>query len=723
MGILDDVTPAQREAVTHIDGPLLVVAGAGSGKTRVITKRIAYLIEQGIPPWKILAITFTNKAANEMRERVEAMGVGRGVWLSTFHSMCVRMLRRSPELIGRTSSFVIYDASDQSACVKAIVKRLELDSKQFTPDRLRNAISRAKNEFLTPEQFGQRVGDYFDETVAKVYRRYAETLAANNALDFDDLLMFTAQLLEQDEGFREHWQERFHYILIDEYQDTNRPQYLIAKHLAAARRNLCATGDPDQSIYGWRGADLRNILDFQKDYPDATVVKLEENFRSTQIILDSASAVIANNTERIDRALFTQKVGGELIGLLHCGDEQEEAYAVATAIQERVNAGRGYGDFAIFYRTNAQSRAIETGLRMLGVPYAMVGAVEFYNRKEVKDVLAYLRLIANPRDSLAAVRIVNVPARGIGATSVARMVRWAEENDASFLDAIAHADETGIRGKSLTSAKQFGELFKTLAELPGTPVADLVREAITLIGYEAALLTSKDPRAEERIENIHELATAAAEYDSDRPDGCLQEFLENVALVSDTDALPDHAQQVTLMTIHSAKGLEFPVVFLTGMEEGLLPHQNALRDETNGVEEERRLCYVAITRAQEELIITLAGIRGRFGQYEDAIPSRFLQEIPPHLLSSSVADLDFDDDDDDDDDLRIEYEYDELPPAEPASQVEEPLGRGDYVQHRKFGRGRVMAVSGHGPNATIRVSFAQGEKTLVQKYARLERVY
>ncbi len=722
MGILDDVTPAQREAITHIDGPLLVVAGAGSGKTRVITRRVAYLVERGIGPYSILAITFTNKAAGEMKERIEQLGASRGVWISTFHSMCARMLRQSPELIERDRNFVIYDTADQAACVKGVMKRLEISSQEYSPQKFRNAISRAKNDFQTPEQFAERVDGYFDNIVAKVYRLYNEALAAGNALDFDDLLMCAARLLIDNEDFRTRWQERFHYILVDEYQDTNRTQYIIARHLASGRRNLCATGDPDQSIYGWRGADLRNILDFQKDYPDARLVKLEENFRSTQVILDAASAVISNNVERIERDLFTTRQGGSAIKVFACMDEEDEAYTVGKAIIQHIDNGSSYGDFAVFYRTNAQSRAFETSFRTLGIPYVLVGAVEFYNRKEVKDITAYLRVVANEQDNVAAARIINVPPRGIGARTVATLERRAQAEGVSMMRAAMGVEAAGLATRAVSAVQKFTQLIATLKSMPQTHVADLVRAAIELTGYETMLTASSDLRADERIDNIRELASAAAEYDDIHPDGGLLDFLETVALVSDTDALPDDAEHVTLMTIHSAKGLEFPVVFITGMEQGLLPHAKALEDP-NGEEEERRLFYVAVTRAQHELIITLTAGRRTYGALEFTEPSCFIHEIPSQLLEDQHAvpapgvGLDADDE------FAIDYDFDQSPPQdESISEFAESFRRGDYVEHGKFGRGRVLSVSGRGRKRTVRVSFAAGEKTLRLKFAALKRL-
>jgi len=618
--------------------------------------------------------------------------------------------------------------------VKNAMKRLELDASEHSPAGIQNEISRAKNAFLSPEQYAQQAGSFFEELVAKVYRRYDENLAASNALDFDDLLLLAAKLLRDHEDFRTQWQQRFHYILIDEYQDTNHAQYLIAKHLAAARRNIGVTGDPDQSIYGWRGADIHNILDFQKDYPDAKLVKLEENFRSTQIILDAASGVISHNRERIDRGLFTRKQGGRSIALVACDDEEHEGLVVADEVLKRTHDGRAYGDFAIFYRTNAQSRSLEGGLRSRGIPYTIVGAVEFYNRKEVKDILAYLRLIANERDDVSAARIINVPARSIGETTVAKLRAWAELRGLSIAQAVARAAEAGFTSRALNALLAFAGLLKGLRELPQAPLADLVRSVIDGIGYELMLKTQKDPNADERIDNIRELVNAAAEYDDSHPDGSLIAFLENVALVSDTDALPTEAKQVTLMTLHSAKGLEFPVVFITGMEDNLLPHASAVA-ERNGEEEERRLCYVGITRAKEELVLTYAEMRRRYGLADFADPSRFIEEIPAHLLAQSVAAESLDEDQDEQEEQPDRVRYDDEWAQEPLELDEHPRGhrkpqrqppgeltQGDTVMHPSFGPGKVLSVSGSGQRKSARILFSGSEKTIVLKFGKLKRI-
>jgi len=492
MSILDNCTPAQVEAITHGEGPLLVVAGAGSGKTRVITRRVAYLVEQGVAPWKILAITFTNKAAGEMRARVrDLVGEGR-VWVSTFHSMCARMLRQFPDAIGYERDFTIYDAADSLGCIKECMKRLEIDTEHWTPAAVQSAISNAKNDLLTVSDFESRAGSFFGRVAARVYALYQATLQQNQAVDFDDLLFHVARLLREDTPFRRHWTTRFDHVLIDEYQDTNHAQYLIARELAAATRNICATGDPAQSIYGWRGADIRNILDFVKEYPDAKVVKLEENFRSTGHILKAAERVIVNNTERIDRALYTRGEDGAKVRVIGADDEEQEAEAVLSRIQKLRADGYRYGDMAVFYRTNFQSRVIERVLGLEGIPYVIVGTVEFYNRKEIKDILAYLRLVVNPRDDVAALRAINTPPRGIGAQTLATLQSEAQAREYSLIEAVEHCDElSGLGSRAVKALRSFRDLMRAVAGLKG-PVAEIVDHVIERTGYLEWLRSSKD---------------------------------------------------------------------------------------------------------------------------------------------------------------------------------------------------------------------------------------
>ncbi|HUU68320.1 MAG TPA: UvrD-helicase domain-containing protein, partial [Planctomycetota bacterium] len=621
MGILDDCTPQQIEAITHIDGPLLVVAGAGSGKTRVITRRVAYLVQRGVPPYRIIAITFTNKAAQEMRERVQQLAGTHGVWVSTFHSMCARMLRQFPDAIGYSRNFTIYDAADSLRTIKSCMKDLEIPTDNWPADTMANAISGAKNELVDVDTYESRAGTFFEKTVARVYRRYQEVLHEREALDFDDLLFKVARLLSQETPFRDYWHQRFRYVLIDEYQDTNHAQYLIARELAAQHRNICATGDPDQSIYGWRGADIRNILDFVQEYPDAKVVKLEENFRSTEYILKAADNVIVNNTERIPRALFTQQKGGSRVRLIACPDEEAEGEAVAGQVRALHHAGMPYGDMAIFYRTNFQSRTLENVFRLLGIPYTIVGTVEFYNRKEIKDILSYLRLLVNVRDDLAVQRIINVPPRGIGSQTLSVLDAWAREQQVPLVEAVRHAAEIPeLPDRAARAVDKFRALMEQLAQTQG-PVSKIVDQAMKRSGYLDWVRGSKDEAKVDREENLGELVTAAGRYDERTPESSLQGWLEEVALVSQIDEYQDGDDRVVLMTVHAAKGLEFPAVFITGVEEGLFPHEISMQSE-NGVEEERRLAYVAITRAKRELFVTYALSRMRFGLILEAHPSR-----------------------------------------------------------------------------------------------------
>jgi len=716
MGILDNCTPPQIEAITHVDGPLLVVAGAGSGKTRVITRRVAYLIEQGVQPWKILAITFTNKAAGEMKERVAGLVGAARVWVSTFHSMCARMLRQFPDAIGYGKDFTIYDAGDSLNCIKECMKRLEIDTEHWTPRSVQAAISNAKNDLLDPDRYDAGAFSFFQQNVAKVYHLYHDTLVRNQALDFDDLLFHVARLFKNDSSFLEYWQNRFDYVLIDEYQDTNHAQYVIAKDLAARHRNICATGDPDQSIYGWRGADIRNILEFVKEYPDAKVVKLEENFRSTQYILKAAEQVIINNTERIDRALYTRGEEGTKVRLVAAGDEEEEAEEVVGRIEKLREQGYGYGDVAIFYRTNAQSRAFERVLGLEGIPYALVGTVAFYNRREIKDILAYLRVLVNARDDLSAARIINTPPRGIGGQTLAALRAWAGEQGASLMEAVRRCEE--IQTLSSRAAKvvgEFKELMEKLAGLSG-PVPEIVEQTIKTTGYLDWVMALKDEAKEERKDNLGELVTAAARYIERTPDGTLQGYLEEVSLVSQVDEYEGGDGSVTLMTVHAAKGLEFPVVFITGLEEGLFPLERSMEERADP-EEERRLCYVAITRAQKELFITRAEARMRFGMTMDALPSRFIGEIPSEITE-------------------------EVSPVEPAAAelrlVREKAAAADFVselgpgegfeigqavRHPTFGSGKVIDRSGPGSTQTVLVRFdGVGVKRLMVKYAKLEKL-
>ena len=710
--ILDDLTEPQREAVTHIDGPLLVVAGAGSGKTRVITRRVAYLIRQGVSPYSILAITFTNKAANEMRERVEHLCRYKGMWVSTFHSFCARLLRRHADLLGHTNNFTIYDTADKNNCIKECMARLEMATANFRPEAIGAIISEAKNRLQNAEQFAaEGTGGFFGKHVAKVYALYERLLRANNAMDFDDLLMKFVILLREHPNVLQQYQRQFRYVLIDEYQDTNHAQYVIAKLLTESHRNFCATGDPDQSIYSWRGADIRNILDFEKDFPDAKVVRLEQNYRSTKNILRVASDVIRNNRRRKEKELWTENPLGEPVRCLACSNDRMEAKRVAEEVAQLRAEGVALSDVAIFYRTNAQSRLFEQAFREQEIPYKLVGAVEFFQRKEIKDLMAYLRVCLNEADDVATERIANVPTRGIGATTIQRLKDFAQSEGISLFQAMERVRDIGDLGSRAVSAvSAFVGLIRSLRAMPQTSAAQFIEQTIKKTNYDTYLIRLSQREETERMENVQELLNAAAQYDESEPEGGLAGFVQQVSLVSDVDNLEEGAEAVSLMTLHSAKGLEFPVVFIVGMEEGLLPHSQSI-DTDAQLEEERRLCFVGITRAKERLVVTYAQSRTRFGKTEFAMRSRFLDEMPEDLLEEVFVadDLDWDEDDDDDDDVWHEEEISFQP--------------GDRVRHDVYGVGVVFGASGWRANARVRVQFpTAGTKTLVVRYAGLEKV-
>ena len=601
------------------------------------------------------------------------------------------------------------------------MKELEVPSENWPPDTILGAISGAKNDLIDVESFDSRATTFFDKTVARVYRRYQEALTANQALDFDDLLFKVARLLTQETPFREFWQGRFRYVLIDEYQDTNHAQYLIARELAAQHHNICATGDPDQSIYGWRGADISNILDFVNEYPNAKVVKLEENFRSTEFILKAADSVIVNNTERIPRELFTKKQGGSRIRLIACPDEEAEAEAVAGRVRDLHTRGIGYGEMAVFYRTNFQSRTLENVFRLLAIPYTIVGTVEFYNRKEIKDVLAYLRLLVNDRDDLAVSRIINVPPRGIGPQTAATLQEWARQQGVSLMEAVRRVQEIGeLPDRAVRAVEKFAMLMERLAGVQG-PVSKIVDQAVKTTGYLDWVKDSKDDAKLDRAENLGELVTAAGRYDQRTPDGNLQSWLEEVALVSQIDEFQDGDDRVIMMTVHAAKGLEFPVVFITGMEEGLFPHEISM-SSSSGVEEERRLCYVAITRAKAELFVTYALARMRFGLILPAHPSRFISEISEDVLERLPIFGKLEEEEEARPAIR-KAEKLAAPPVELEYEEGEAYHVGDQVRHPTFGLGEVREISGSGARQTLLVRFKGiGVKRLVLEYAKLEKV-
>ena len=638
MDSLTNLNPQQQAAVEHINGPMLILAGAGSGKTKVLTCRIAHLLELGVPPYKILAITFTNKAAKEMRSRVDDMvgPAAKDVWLYTFHAFCARFLRREIEVLGtHKSNFAIYDAADQKNLLKSILKDMNLDEKRFPPAALQNAISNAKNQMQSAAAFARLAGDFFEQKAAEVYVQYEKRLLTNNAMDFDDLLMLTVKILAEFPEVREKYQQRFSYIMIDEYQDTNRTQYLLTRYLAGDEGNLCVVGDADQSIYGWRGADIRNILDFEKDYPKAQLLKLEQNYRSTTVILDAANAVIENNTGRKPKKLWTKNPVGAAITYYNAMDERDEARFVVEQAQQLIRSGRfTYGDMAVLYRVNTQSRVFEEMLIKSGISYSMVGGVKFYDRKEIRDVMAYLKLLYNPYDALSLLRIINVPKRSIGQTTVNKLQDHANAQGVSLFEVITNAAAVpGLSPRFIAKLEEMsGVLFDLMAEVDMVPLEQLIDDVMHKTGYLEELLAERTPQSESRAENLKELISVAQDFLKDEgEEKTLARFLEHVALVSDIDDAQLDNDKFTLMTLHSAKGLEFPVVFLAGMEEGLFPHARSWMDDEE-MEEERRLCYVGITRAKQLLYLTGAKTRTIYGRTDYSEPSRFLEEIPDKLV-------------------------------------------------------------------------------------------
>ncbi len=659
MNILEGLNPQQEEAVKHYKGPLLILAGAGSGKTRVLTHRIAYLINYyDVNPWHILALTFTNKAAGEMRERVDQI-VGYGaenIWVSTFHSTCVRILRRSIEALGYNRNFTIYDADDQRSLMRDIIKYLQLDPKKFRERNFLSAISSAKDELITPEEYElQAQGDYMKETYARAYREYEKRLRDSNALDFDDLICKTIQLFQENPDILDYYQRRFHYILVDEYQDTNTAQFQLIHLLAntpseegGREQNLCVVGDDDQSIYKFRGANIHNILNFEQQYPHTKVIRLEENYRSTQNILDAANAVIRNNRHRKDKSLWTKKAAGESIYYTQFENEYEEAGMIANAITRAVaQEGKDYKDFAILYRTNAQSRVFEEKLVQCNVPYRIVGAVNFYQRKEIKDILAYLRTIDNGLDDISVKRIINVPKRGIGLTTIDRITSYATTHEVSFygaLESYEYIDGIGRSANKLGSFVSLIDSFRRHLEDPSFHLEELIRNILTESGYQAMLEEEGTEEAAGRLENIEELISKAASYEENCEEEIpsLSGFLEEVALIADIDNVDESNNLVLLMTLHSAKGLEFPYVYMVGMEDGIFPGAAAVYGEDpesceEEMEEERRLCYVGITRAREQLSLSCARSRFRHGEQQFNRPSRFITEIPRYLLKASTT--------------------------------------------------------------------------------------
>jgi DNA helicase II / ATP-dependent DNA helicase PcrA len=713
---LADLNPAQREAVLTTEGPLLVIAGAGSGKTRVLTHRVAHLLAtQGVKPNEILAITFTNKAAGEMKERVERTvgSIARAIWIMTFHAACGRILRREAERLGYRSSFTIYDQADQVRLVKACLEELERDPKRFVPRGIHAQISNAKNQLIGPADYASRVASFYDQTVADVYELYQRRLFGSNAVDFDDMLMLTVDVLQRFPEAREKWARSFRYVLVDEYQDTNHAQYVLLKLLAQDHQNLMVVGDPDQSIFSWRGADITNILEFEKDFPDTKVIPLEQNYRSTNAILTAANEVISHNRERKEKNLWSDLGEGELVHVVETEDEHGEARFVAAEIARCVEEGYSGREIAVVYRTNAQSRVLEDVLVRQGVGYQVIGGPRFYERAEIKDAIAYLQAIDNPYDLVSLLRIANRPRRGIGDTSLARLQAYAAGLDLTLWDAMGRAEEAGLGAAAIRAVTGFRNVLQSLmATATDANVADVLEAVLERTGYLEALEAERTIEARGRIENLEELVGVAREYDSSgAQERSLSGFLQEISLYSDQDAIrddPDDGGLVTLMTLHTAKGLEFRAVFMIGMEEGIFPHSRSI--EENTLEEERRLCYVGMTRAQERLTLTHAMRRNLYGRYDANLPSRFLDELP-----------------------NLGVERERLRPAswsgygrqavqrEFAPRQDFPeLSTGDTVRHETLGTGIVTRIEAGG---VVTVRFEDGnERRLMLEYAPLQRL-
>ncbi|MFZ5944333.1 MAG: DNA helicase PcrA [Bacillota bacterium] len=716
------MNPQQQEAIQCTEGPLLIIAGAGSGKTRVLTHRIAYLIfEKKVYPGNILAITFTNKAAQEMKERLEKL-VGLAVdqlWVSTFHSTCLKILRREIKALDYSSAFVIYDDADQQTLLKSILKDKNLDEKKFTPRSISNRISGYKNELITPQQAARNPeNDYYDDQIINIYQEYQKRLKNNNALDFDDLIMLTVDLFKENPDILTKYQERFKYILVDEYQDTNTAQYMLVKMLAARHKNLCVVGDEDQSIYQWRGADIRNILSFEEDYKETTVIKLEQNYRSTQNILEAANEVVKRNFQRKPKRLWTDKEGGDKIFYYTAQDEVEEAFFITRKVKELIDKeGLEYKDFAVLCRTTGQFRAIEEGLIRSNVPYRVFGGTKFYDRKEIKDILAYLRVILNPADEVSLRRIINTPKRGIGDASWDRLVNYTYISGKTIYEAMDEPEKAGISLRSANPIRGFKKLMDGFRELSGnSDITYLTNKILEDIGYYEELQLEKTVEAETRLENLKEFLSVTKKYDTDSQGSSLADFLSELSLVTDIDNYNETEDALVVMTMHGAKGLEFPVVFITGMEEGIFPHNRSINsDNPTELEEERRLCYVALTRAMEKVFLTRAWKRTIYGRDAFNAPSRFIEEIPQEYLESSQN-------------RRKEQtgfgrQFNNVIPFVPRKAATGNFHIGDKVEHSKWGQGIVVAVKGEGDDAEVSVAFPdQGIKKLIAKYAPIIKV-
>lgn len=734
--LLNGLNPEQQNAVKTTEGPLLLMAGAGSGKTRVLTHRIGYLmVEKGVNPYNILAITFTNKAAREMKERIKNMmgGVAEEIWISTFHSMCVRILRRDIDRIGFNRNFTILDTTDQQSVIKGILKDKNIDPKKFDPRALLGSISSAKNELIDTEEYAKQAGGYFDQVVSDVYTEYQKRLRKNQALDFDDLIMMTIQLFNRVPEVLEYYQRKFQYIHVDEYQDTNRAQYMLVKMMASRFKNLCVVGDSDQSIYRWRGADIANILSFEKDYPNANVILLEQNYRSTKRILLAANKVIENNSNRKPKNLWTENAEGNKIVYYRADSEQGEAQFVIGKIKELVDSGkRKASEIAILYRTNAQSRVMEESLLKSNIEYSIVGGIKFYDRKEIKDILAYLRLIANPDDDISLQRVINVPKRGVGSSSVDKIADFAAMHDISMYQALDSVELIGLSPKITKACREFRDLINGYSQQQEfLSVTELVEEVLEKSGYREMLKAEKTIEAQSRLENLEELLSVTKNFEEVNEDKSLVAFLTDLALVADIDRLDEEGQpadSVVLMTLHSAKGLEFPVVFLIGLEEGVFPHSRSLMEEAE-MEEERRLAYVGITRAEIDLYITNAQMRTLFGRTSMNPASRFIKEIPEDLIEPfqpqnrvASGSTGFN-----------SANRQAMPgvrkPAVTRPTIQATGGEGfdwrvgDKAEHGKWGVGTVVSVKGEGEGKELDIAFPSpvGIKRLLAKFAPIKK--
>jgi len=709
---LADLNPAQREAVLHTEGPVLVVAGAGSGKTRVLTRRIAHLLGAvGVKPPEILAITFTNKAAAEMRDRVGDL-VGppaRAAWVMTFHSACGRILRREAQRLGYRSNFTIYDQADQIRLVKRVLEELERDPKRFTPRGIHSQISNAKNTLVGPEEYGERVASFYDQTVAEVYDLYQKRLFASNAVDFDDMLFLTVDVLERFPEAREKWQEAFRYVLVDEYQDTNHAQYRLLQLLAEKHRNVFAVGDPDQSIYAFRGADIRNVLEFEHDFAGAYTIALEQNYRSTQNILDAANGVIQHNRERKEKNLWSELGEGEPVRVVEVEDEHAEARYVAAEIALLVEEGFSGSEVAVFYRTNAQSRVLEDVLVRQGVAYQVIGGPRFYERAEVKDLVAYLQVLDNPYDAVSLLRIANRPRRGIGDSTLARLQTWADQREISLWEASAEAEMAGVGAAPQKALKAFrGTIESLMSAAMELEVPELIEEVLARSGYMESLEAERTIEAQGRMENLQELVSVAREWREQTEDTTLSSFLQEISLYSDQDAIRGDGSLVTLMTLHNAKGLEFRAVYLIGMEEGIFPHSRSIEEQ--GIEEERRLCYVGMTRAQERLTLLHASSRMLYGGRNHNLPSRFLDEVPErHVERERLRPASW-----------SGYGAPRQSQIAPREDVPD-LSTGDSVRHSTLGEGVVVRIEAGGL-VTVRFADDGSERKLMLDYAPLEKL-